>query len=122
MHLSGPNLDFEQPAVRPVDGGVNRTVIVLFGLGNVILEAALDLRPNAVNNSERGVALIDRVHKDANTGQIVDLGEILIVPLHLQIDAPEMFDSPRYLGLDTVRRENIRHEDLHLLGVFVTLG
>src|ERR1700683_1095923 len=94
VHFARSDLDLERFVLRPDHGGVNRAiVIVLWGRG-VIVELAWNEAPQAVHDTERGIAFGERVDQDAHGSHIKDLFELHVLELHLAIDAVDVFGTP----------------------------
>ena len=55
-----------------------------------------------VHDSQGRVTLVNGIDQDTYSVQVIDLGKVLSVPLHLLVDAPEVLDSPVNGGLDTL--------------------
>ena len=57
IHVGRADLHLERPTVRPDDGGVQRLVLVLLGVGDVVVEFAGDGPPEGVHHAERRIAV-----------------------------------------------------------------
>ena len=75
MHLEGSNLYLKRLSAWPDDGCVQRLVVVLLGVRNVVIELAGQVLPEVMNDTERRVALGDVVHEDPNRTHVEDLLE-----------------------------------------------
>ena len=79
---------------------MERLVAVGLGHRDVVLEPAGDRLVHLVDDAERRIAVLDRVHDDADGEQVIDLVQGLALVHHLFVDAEEVLDSAVDLGLD----------------------
>ena len=93
MHLKGADLDLERARRGTDDRGVQRLVVVELGHGDIVLEAARHGVPQGVDRAQSGIAIAHGLGDDAKRHQIVDLGELLALALHLLIDGPIMLGA-----------------------------
>ncbi len=100
VHLASTNLDLHTPALRAYDGGVDGSVEVPFGGGDVIIELPGNVGPQAVDYPKRGIAFGYRGDDDAHRPNVEHLLERELLPLHLAVDAVHVFRTPVHLGLD----------------------
>src|SRR5262249_48706417 len=98
VHLVGADLQFDALFARPDHGGVDRTVVVLLGRRDVVLEAAGHDRPSGVDDAERLIALGERLHDDAEPDDVGELLEADRLALHLAPDRIGALAPARYLG------------------------
>ena len=61
-----------------------------FRHSNVILETVGQRLPQRVGNAQHRIALGNGIHNDAHRIEVVNLGQILIVPFHFFVNAVEM--------------------------------
>src|ERR671920_1660904 len=76
------------------DRRVQRLVHVELGHSYVVLEAARDRLPDRMYDAEGAVAVAHVVDDDPETGEVVDLVELLVAPDHLVVDGIEVLDPP----------------------------
>src|SRR5262245_65605955 len=102
VHLLSANLQLDALMARADDGGVDRLVVVLLWVRDVVLEPARYRVPSRVHHRESAVAVLDLRHDDAEG---IDVGELLernLLPLHLAPDGVGLRlapgDGPRDLG------------------------
>ena len=105
VHGVGPDLDLERLAVERDDGRVERLVEVVLGDGDVVVELAGDGTPERVDDAQRRVAVPDLVDQQADGVDVVDLGELRALALHLLPDAVDVLRPPLELGLDAGIRQ-----------------
>ena len=67
MHLVRSDLQFDALVARPVNGRMDRLVVVALRRRNVILEAARNGAPRRMHDAEHAVAVFDRVDDDAKS-------------------------------------------------------
>ena len=99
MHRKRADLDLERIAARH-DRRVQGLIAVRLRHGDVVLEAARDWLPHRVDDAEHAVAVLDRVDEHAHGREVVDLAELLVVALHLLVDAVEMLRAAADVRLD----------------------
>ena len=99
MHLERADLDLERIAFRH-DCRMQRLIAVRLRHGDVVLEPAWDRLPHRVDDAEHPVAVLDRIDEHAHGGEVVDLTDVLVVALHLLVDAVEMLRTAADLRLD----------------------
>ena len=88
MHLVGSNLNLERTSRRADDRRVERLVVIDLGHGDIVFKATGHGVPQRMHRTERGVAIAHRMRDDAQRHQVVDLGELLALALHLLVDGP----------------------------------
>ncbi len=86
LHLLGADLQFDALVAGTDHRGVDGAIIVLLRRGDVILEAAGHHRPHGVDDAERAVALLHRLHDHPETENIGQLFESDGLALHLGPD------------------------------------
>ena len=109
MHPLGADLQLDPLMARADDGGVDRLVVVLLRIGDVVLEAAGHRVPARVHHGQRAVTVLDLGHDNAEG---VDVGELLerdLLPLHLAPNSVGLFLATRHdardMGLFELRGE-----------------
>ena len=106
MHGPIADLDFD-PHLRIVDHrGVQRAIAVALGRRDVILEAARDHRPAAVDQAERPIGLTQILHDHAEGHDVGQLLEADMLLGHLAPDRIRMLLAP----LDAARLEMAKAE------------
>ena len=109
MHAPGPDLQLDRLAAGPDHGGVQRLVHVELRHRDVVLEPPGNGVPPGVDRAERGVAVADGVHQDADADQVVDVVEAHVAGDHLLVDGVVVLGpagDPRLdLGLAQVGRD-----------------
>ena len=121
MHLLGADLHFERPARRADDRGVQALVHVELRHGDVIFETPGHRMPQRMDRAERRIAVLHRLHDDANGDKVVDLGKALALLRHLLIDAVQMLGTPHDLRLDAHLLHFGMQNAYHLVKVRFTL-
>ncbi len=100
VHLVGADLDLDAALLRPDHSGVDRPVEVALGRGDVVVELAGNVRPQPVDDTQRRIALRNRVDDDADRANVEHLFEREVLPLHLPVDAVDVLRPPVDLRLD----------------------
>ena len=95
VHLNRAQLDLDGTGLRAHDRGVQRLVAVGLGRGDVVLEAAGQRMPQRVDRTQGRVAVPHRLQDDAQCDEVVDVGELLALALHLEVDAPQVLGASR---------------------------
>ena len=90
VHFVGANLQLDALAARTDDGGVDRTVVVLLGRRDIVLEAPGHARPGRMRDADRGVAVGDGVDENP---EAVDVGQLF------EGDRPALHLLPDRIGL-----------------------
>ena len=83
MHALGPDLQLDPLMARADDGGVDRLIIVLLGVRDVVLETAGHGVPGGVHHAERAVAVALLGNDDAEGIDVRKLLERDLLALHL---------------------------------------
>ena len=86
VHFLGADLQFDALVAGADHGGVDRTVIVLLGRRDVVLETAGHDRPGGVHDAERAIAGLEIVHHHAEPEDVGQLLETDRLALHLGPD------------------------------------
>ena len=92
MHGKGADLDFQRIAPGH-NRGVQGLVAIGLGHGDIVLETARNGLPHGMNDPQDTIAVLDAFHQHAHSRQIVDLADVLLIPLHLLVDAVEMLGT-----------------------------
>ncbi len=100
VHLARADLHLDALPLRADDAGVKRAVIVRLGRRDVVLETAGHHGIAAVDDAERVIALLDRVHHDAKRHDVRELLEADILVLHLEPDRIGGLLAPGHGGLE----------------------
>ena len=101
VHLISPDLYLEGLTGRSDQGRMKGLVHIWLRHGDVILEPAGDRFIHFMNDTQRRIAVLDRVHDNPHCKQIVYLIQGLILVHHFLINAEEMFDPPGHIRPDT---------------------
>ena len=99
VHLLGADLHFERSAGRADHRGVERLVEVSLRPRDVVVELLRDRLPQVVHHAERGVAILDRGHDDAQRPHIVELAEVERLGAHLVPDRVDVLRPAVELAL-----------------------
>ena len=100
VHPVGPDLDLERLSVECDHGGVERLVEVVLRVRDVVVELAGDRSPEGMDDAERRVAVADVVDEDPDRVDVVDLGELGALALHLLVDAVDVLGAALQIGID----------------------
>ena len=94
VHFPRADLNFHGLPLRVDHRRMERLIHVRLRNGDVILEAVRKRLPQGMGNAQHSVALGHGIHNDPHRIEIIDLGQILIIPLHFLVDAVEMLRTP----------------------------
>ena len=83
VHLVGADLNLKRQVARAVHGQVQRLVVIVLRVLNVVLETAGHRRPQGQHVAEHGVALRLFLNHDAHGENVVNLVEAAALRLHL---------------------------------------
>ena len=109
VHLVGSNLNLERTGRGADNRRMERLVVIDLGHGDIVFKAAGHGVPQRVHRAERGVAIAHRMGNDAQRHQVVDLGELLALALHLLVDGPIVLGA-------TVDLEALKTNTVELVG------
>ena len=109
VHLVGSNLNLERTGRGADNRRMERLVVIDLGHGDIVFKAAGHGVPQRVHRAERGVAIAHRMGNDAQRHQVVDLGELLALALHLLVDGPIVLGT-------TVDLEALKTNTVELVG------
>ena len=122
VHLAGPDLHLDRLSLRSDDCCVQGLVQVELRGGDEVLEAPHNRRPDRVDRTKSGVAVLLGPDDHPHSDQIVDVVELLATKHHLLVDAPHVLGAPSHLRLDPHLREPCSELLLDLSEVDLTLG
>ena len=103
VHLLSLDLHLQGLATLADYGGVEGLVHVLFRVGDVVVELAVDGMPKLVSDSQGFVAILLAIYQHPQGVEIVDVAQLLAlgcVLLYLLIDAVDALGTPAHLPLD----------------------
>ena len=86
VHLPRSYLHLEGYALSADDGGVQGLIHIGLRRSDIVLEAARDRLIHIVDAAEHVIALRDIVDYHAEGVDVHDLGELLVLPVHLAVD------------------------------------
>ena len=93
VHFPGTDLYFHRLSPGADNRGMKGLVHVGLRHRNVILESVGQRFPQGMGNTQHRIALGDGIHNDSHCIEVVNLGQILIIPFHFLINAVEMLGS-----------------------------
>ena len=93
VHGEGTNLDLQRIAAAYY-GRMQRLVAVRLRHGDVVFEASGQGLPHRMDDAEHAVAVLDRIDEHAQRRKVVDLADVLLIALHLLINAVKMLGAP----------------------------
>src|SRR5580658_8230854 len=114
VHFLGANLDFKWRAVFRDHRSVQRLIEIRPRHGDEILDASRHRPPQVVNDTEHGVAILQRTRDDAHGTQVVNLVHRNVLALQFLVDAVEPLDPAFHARLDAGFLQLLRDGDLHL--------
>ena len=88
VHLIGSNLNLERAGRGADNRRMERLVVIDLGHGDIVFKATGHGMPQGMHGTKRGIAIAHRMSDDAQRHQVVNLGELLALALHLLIDGP----------------------------------
>ncbi len=103
MHGLGADLDLDRLPDPVAHDGVQGLVAVDFWLGNVVVKLLRDRCELAVHPAQRGIAVADGRHHDAQRADVVDLVKTQRFATHLLDDAVDVLGSPLHRGVQALR-------------------
>ena len=83
VHLVGANLNLKRQVTRTIHSQVQRLVVIILRVLNVVLETASHRRPQGQHVAEHGVALCLFLNHDAHREDVINLIEATALRLHL---------------------------------------
>jgi len=107
VHVPRADLHFQRLALRPDDGGVQRLVDAVSGLGDVVLEPSRHRLPQRMHHADSGIAVPDLVAEDPDADQVVDVVEVAALDDHLLVDRPVVLGPTFHRRLDLGSVEGI---------------
>ena len=102
VHLLGADLDLDGLALVADDDGVDGLVAVRLRVRDIVVELARYMVPVGVDHAEGRVAVVDLLDDDAHCPDVIELGELKVLLLHLAPDAVNVLGPPVDIGLDPV--------------------
>ena len=99
VHGAGADLHFQRLAGWPDHGGVDGTVAVGFGIGDVVVELAGNRRPGSVNDPQHAIAGIDVRHEYAHGLHVVHVLDADGLVAHLVPDAVDVLGAALDFGV-----------------------
>ena len=106
IHIPGADLHLKGDGLAADDGGMQALVAVWFWRRDVIFKAVRQRVVHVVDEAQRVITLGHILEDDAHGVNIVDLLEILILHVHLAVDAVDALDAVADGGfLDAVFRQ-----------------
>lgn len=90
VHFPGSNLYFNGLSPGPDNRRVQGLVVIGLGHGNVVLEAVRQGLPQAVDDTQDTVAVLDVVDDDPDGEEIIDLAQVAVIFFHFLINAVKM--------------------------------
>ena len=109
VHLVGSNLNLERTSRGADNRRMERLVVIDLRHGDIVFKTAGHRVPQRVHRAERGVAIAYRMGNDTQRHQVVDLGELLALALHLLVDGPIVLGA-------TVDLEALQANTVELVG------
>ena len=100
VHVVGADLHLEGAALGADHGGVQGLVIVSLRAGDVVVEFAGDERPQRMHDAERRVAGRHVADQYAQGADVVELGKVEALLLHLPPDRTDVFGPAGDIGFD----------------------
>ncbi len=116
------DLYFDRLRAGSDDGGVNRTVPIVLGGGDVVVELPGDELPQRVHHPERRITFGNRVHEDARGANVHELLEGEVLRLHLAPDAVDVFRTSLDRGFDAGVVQFAAQQRLQLFHVALAFG
>ena len=109
MHLVGADLNLKRQVARTVHGQVQRLVVVVLRVLNVVLEAAGHRRPQGQHVAEHGVAFRLFLDHDAHREDVVNLVEAAALGLHLLMNRVVVLRAARHGRVDAHLFQAVRN-------------
>ncbi len=79
-------LHFDGLALGSDDGGMQRLVIVFFGVRNVVVEFPRQVGPQVVHDAQCRIAIADILYQDTHGANIEQRIDTTVLALHLAVD------------------------------------
>ena len=86
VHVEGPDLDLKRRPSRSDQSRVERLVHILLRHRNIVFEPTRNRFVHLMDDTQRRIAVLDRIHNNADCKQIIDLIDGLALVDHLLID------------------------------------
>ena len=111
MHFPCSDLHFEFLAGGAEDRGVDGTVAVLLGVGDVVVELAGDARPRRMHHAQHPVAVVDVRHQHPHRLHVAHFGKGDGLVAHLPPNAVEVLGAALHFAFDA----RVRQAELQIL-------
>ena len=90
MHLEGADLNLQRLTTARQHRRMQRLIHIRFWHSNIILEASRNRTPHAVDNTQRTIAVLDRIDQHADSQKVINLAQLLVVTQHFLMNAVEI--------------------------------
>ena len=100
VHFPSTDLDFDGLPSRPDDRRVQGLIVIGLRHGDVVLEAVRQGLPQAVDDAQDAIAVLDVVDDDADGEKVIDLAQVAVIFLHLLINAVKMLGPAVDFAMD----------------------
>ena len=97
MHLARTDLCLDRLSLWANNCRVQGLVHVILGSRDEIVKLARNRRPECMNDTECGIAVLDCIYDYAYPADVVDLVELEVLATHLAVDAIYVLRSPAHL-------------------------
>ena len=94
VHLPCADLHFKRHALLADHRGVQRLIHIRLRRGDIIFEPAGDRAEHIVDDAQAVVAVNHRIDDDAHGIDIIDFIKIVVLHIHLAVDAMHTLDAP----------------------------
>ena len=118
VHGMGTNLHFKHLAFRADHGGMQGAVTIFLGIGDVVVELVGNMAPERVHGSQRGVTIAQLGHQNADSTDVVYLGEIEVFATHFTPDAVDVFGSTIHITTNPITQQffpQYLHHTIHIV-------
>src|SRR5690606_8192488 len=122
VHLVRAYLELDGQLLGADDRRMQGAVAVALRRRDVVVELAGDVRPETMDDAERGIAVRDGVDEDPDRTQIVELLERQALALHLAPDAVEVLRPAGHARADPGLLERGRDDRDHVLDVALAVS
>ena len=100
MHIKCSNLNFNCFSIRANYSCMKRLIKIEFWHCNVILKSSRNWTPTCVYSTKGAITIANRINKNTNTNQVVDVIKFAPSNNHFLINTIKMLLSTSYLRLD----------------------
>ena len=118
VHLPRADLHFKGDALLADDGSVQGLVHIGLGGGDIILKAPGDRFIHIVDNTQAVITVDHRIHNDPHGKNVIDLIKVMILHVHLAVDAVHALDAALDMGALDGLENAARDALLNLLKIF----